>query len=204
MGLVPIEPGLACDLVRRWHYSGSAVPGVVRYGWADGGEIIGVSIFDPGHHATRQGVFGPEHFRHVLHHHRLALRPDAPAFTAGRFIAASLRQLRMDRPETWAVVTYADTCEGHHGTVYQATNAIYTGLYAKGNLKFRTPEGVLIGTQSLSWVGTWPERRRWAAEHGWTEVRCGGKHRYVYLLGTPTERRRRPPMLWEALPYPKG
>lgn len=48
------------------------------------------------------------------------------------FLAASLRSLRADRPDVLAVVTYADLDQGHRGTVYQATNALFTGTVATG------------------------------------------------------------------------
>lgn len=196
----PVSAALARQFVIEHHYSRTAVSGVLRYGWYDGDVLMGVSIYDLGNHAMRQGVFGKENFSQVMHHHRLALHPDAPKFTASQFIAASHRQIVLDRPETSAVVTYADLCQGHSGTIYRATNALYTGLAAKGNLKFLTPDGELRPTQSLK--GTWPERRATAAELGWSEVRCLGKPRYVYLLGSASKRRAsRKALKWPVIPY---
>lgn len=197
--IVNVTPADARSFVAEHHYSKSAASGVARYGWEINGELVGVTIIDTGNHAMRQGVFGADYYRHVFHHHRLALTPDAPKLTASKFIGASLRQLRVDRPDMWAIVTYADLCQAHHGTIYQATNAVYTGIRAKGNLKFLTQEGRLVPTQSIS--GTWPERRTEAAARGWQEVRCLGKTRYVYLLGTKAQRRRRPDLLWPVLDY---
>lgn len=200
--LVAVSPQDAVTFVRQWHCSGMASHGVVRHGWEVDGQLVGVSIYDTGTHAMRLGVFGPEHYRHVLHHHRLALTDDAPRFTASQFLSASLRQLRLDRPAVWGVVTYADECEGHTGTIYQATNATYTGKTGVGNLKFKTQDGRLIPTQSLS--GTWSERRATARERGWDEARCLGKHRYVYVLGTGRQKALRPPVLWQTVAYPRA
>lgn len=195
--LVEVTSKKAREFVRERHYTGSASPGVLRYGWEVDGQLVGVTIYDTGNHAMRQGVFGPEHYRHVLHHHRLAIEEGMPKGTASQFLGAAMRQIRRDRLNVWAIVTYADECEGHRGVVYQATNALYTGVRAKGNLKFRRPDGMLVPTQSLK--GTWPERREEAARLGWTEVRCKGKHRYVYLL---KKRKRMPPLLWPILDHP--
>lgn len=193
------EAGEAVSFVVEHHYSGTATAGTVRHALVEDGRLVGVSIYNTGTFAMTAGVFGKEYAGRVFHHHRLAVDPDAPKFTAGRLVAASLRKLHQDRPDLLAVVTYADRCQGHHGTIYQATNAIYTGTRAKGNLKFLTPDGRLMPTQSLK--GTWPERRAEAARRGWTEVRCQGKERYVYLLGSA--RRGKPPLLWPVLDYPK-
>ncbi len=197
--LVDIDPTTAVEFIRRWHYSGSAVPGFARYGWEIDGEIVGVSIYSTGTHAARAGVFGPDHYRRVLQHHRLALHPDAPRFTASQFIGACLRRLRVDYPDLWAVVTYADLCQGHDGTIYRATNAHFTGITSRGNLEFRMPTGEIVPTQSLK--GTWSERRAEAADRGWTEHRCVGKARYVHHIGTGRQIRNRPDTSWPARPF---
>jgi hypothetical protein len=199
---VQVSGADAASFIREHHYSKTAVPGVARYGWVVDGVLVGATIYDNGNHAMRCGLFGPEYYTHVLHHHRLALVPGLPKCTASQFMGAAMRRLHQDRPECWAVVTYADSCLGHHGTIYQATNATYTGIVARGNLKFLDQDGAIQTTQSLSRFGAWPERRAEAARRGWTEIRCKGKHRYVHLLGTARERRKYPPLLWPTLPYP--
>jgi hypothetical protein len=203
--LVDILPREAVEFTKRYHYTGSATYGIMRYGWEIDGELVGVSIYNTGTHAMRQGVFGPAYAEHVLHHHRLAISPTAPKHTASQFIAQALRKLNEDYSEIidypaglWAVVTYADGCR-HNGTIYRATNAIYTGKVAKGNLKFVTPEGVIVPTQSLK--GTWPERRKEAANRGWKEIRCRGKYRYVWIVGTKRQQNMYPPMLWPSLEF---
>lgn len=202
MRIGPVTVAQAVGFVREWHYSGSAAPGLLRYGWYDADDqLIGVSIYNFGNHAMRQGVFGPEHYEHVIHHHRLALLPTAPKFSASRFIGACNRAIQRDLPEIWAIVTYADLDQGHNGTVYRATNALFTGIKTRGNLYFRTPAGDIKTVQSLSNVGVWSERRIEAARRGWTEHRCQGKARYVYLLGTKIQRRRRPSLKWEVLEW---
>lgn len=203
-GVAPIPARDAVAFVSALHYSRSAAPGVARYGWVEDGRLLGVSIFDNGNHATRQGVFGPEYASSVFHHHRLAVHPDAPHGSTSGFLAASLRALAADRGAL-AVVTYADIDAGHVGTIYQATNAVYTGVTTRGNLYFRRPDGSVGTMQSLGGHRTWPERRAMARELGWEERRSAGKHRYVYLLKPPgVGRRRLPTLRWPALPYPRG
>lgn len=186
--LIEVSSEEATEFVKRWHYSGAASHGVARHGWEVDGRLIGVSIYDTGTHPMREGVFGPEHYRRVLHHHRLALTDDAPRFTASQFIGASLKQLRRERPELWAVVTYADLCQGHDGVIYRATNAVVTGVVGRGNLHLTDSEDRIRLTQSLA--GTWPERRQEAHRRGWIETKCRGKARYVWLLGSARFKRR--------------
>lgn len=101
------------------------------------------------------------------------------------------------------MVTYADSDQGHVGTVYQAVNGTYTGQVGQGNLYLRDRRGGIRTMQSLKRHGTWSQRRAVARELGWLEHRSGGKHRYVLLLGSARERRRYPGLCWAALPYPK-
>lgn len=198
--LVTIDSRTAVDFVKKWHYAKTAVSGSARYGWVIDDVLVGVTIYDPGNHAMRQGVFGPERYREVLHHHRLAIHPDAPHGTASEFMAAAMRQLHKDKG-TLAIVTYADLCQNHNGTIYRATNALFTGIRSKGNLKFLTPEGEIRSTQGIKGV-PWNERRIIAASRGWEEVRCKGRVRYVHLLGSKTQKRRsRRDLLWPVLPY---
>lgn len=197
----PVSPADAVRFVSERHYSGSAVPGTVRFGWYDeAGRLIGVSIYNPGPHATRCGVFGPAYATKVLHHHRLALEPGAPKCTASQFIGACNRELA--KMGYWAVVTYADLCQGHTGTIYRATNALLTGVQARGNVQLRHMlDGTEKSLESLKRYGSWSVRRAVAERLGYEEYRCKGKARYVYLLGTAKQRRSRPPMLWPVLDY---
>lgn len=152
------------SFVVKHHYAGTASAGVARYGWELDGELVEVSIYGTGTHAMRGGPFGVENYTHVLHHHCLAIHPNAPKCTASAFLAACLKQLRKDRPGLWSVVMYADLCQGHDGIVYRATNAIATGVVGNGNLHLVDRDGNLRVTQSLP--GTWPARRQEARRRG--------------------------------------
>lgn len=195
-----VSPAEAVHFVKERHYSRSASPGVRRFGWYENGRLIGVSIYNQGTHAMRSGVFGPEHYKRVLHHHRLAIEPGAPKCTASQFIAACNKELAKEG--YWAVVTYADLCQGHDGTIYRATNALFTGIQAKGNVEHHDMlTGEFKSLDSLKSWGPWKVRRQVLERLGYEETRCKGKARYVYLLGTAKQRRSRPALLWPVLPY---
>lgn len=147
------------------------------------------------------GVFGAEHADKVLHHHRLAVNPAVlPRPKVVPFLKRCNRLLAAQG--YWALVTYADKVQGHTGEIYRMSGAQYTGIVAKGNLFFRDTDGAMR-TVSSGLGKTWSERRRKAAELGWTEERTPGRHRYVYMLGSGAERRERRKMLrWPILPAP--
>ena len=181
--------------------SGTCSPGVARYGWwTPEDELIGVSVFGMGNHETRCGVFGAEHFAGILHHHRLAAHPSVPHGLTSSFLAASLRALRRHRPDVLAVVTYADLDQGHVGTVYKATNALYSGP--------RGPrEPVLQDPRGQDRVGA-------VVEVGGHVVRAARRGRPSRLDRMPFPRqtpmrillgrakRGRPALRWPVLPFP--
>ena len=51
-------------------------------------------------------------------------------------LAMSLKQLKKDCPMVRLIVSYADVDQDHVGTIYQATNWIYTGHTDAGDTKF--------------------------------------------------------------------
>tara|TARA_R100000654_G_scaffold944_2_gene3619 strand:+ start:346 stop:663 length:318 start_codon:yes stop_codon:yes gene_type:complete len=88
------------------------------------------------------------------------------------------------------VVSYADTSYGHKGYIYQATNWIYTGA-----TKERTDIGTANGKHSRHYQKgvNHPRKHR------------SSKHRYIYFVGSKTQRKRwRKALNYAVEPYPKG
>lgn len=197
--IAPLSSADAVDFVGRWSPMQPAATGMVRYGWQIDGSLLGVAIFDTGMYAMRRSVYGDEHSHRVLHLHRLVLSERAQEGTGPQFLSAALSMLHEDRPEVLCVVAYSDLCQGDSGRVHQAVGGIYTGVRAKGNLKFMNRDGEIVPTQSVP--GTWPERRAYAASEGWDEIRCEGKVRYMHLLGTRQYRASGPPVKWPRFGY---
>lgn len=146
-------------------------------------------------------VFGVEHAHKVWHMGRLALHEDAPKNSESRLIGLSLRAIEETRPDVWAVLTYSDLSQGHIGTIYQATNALYTGIGGKGETRYIDSDGKL---RSDYLSGRRVSAAR-AESLGWTSPgKSPGKHRYLYILGDRRERRERRKLLrLPVLPYPK-
>ena len=187
------------EFCRRWHYSNTGGSMSWRYGLWDGFTLVGVVSYNLPTMPVCESVFGPDYWDSVCHMGRLVCADEAPRNTESRLIGESLRMLKLDKPQFRAVLTFAATGEGHVGYVYQATNALYCGKTG--------PRHYFIDQQ---------QRRRApkqgsnlsldkAAKRGWTIQREPGKHRYVYLLGSKTERRESRRLLrYEVLPYPKA
>jgi hypothetical protein len=171
-----------------------------RWGLWHGPVLLGVVSYNLPTRSVCASVFGEQHLHHVWHMGRLILADDAPRNSESRLIGASLRAIQRARPDVWAVLSYAATDAGHIGYVYQATNAIYTGIGGE-TWFYVAPDGRHRATHSSG--GRISAAR--AASMGLTRREGGVKHRYIYVLGTKRERRERLALLcYPRLPYPKA
>ena len=134
---------------------------------------------------------------HCLAFTRLWLSDELPTNSESRVIGIAVRAIRANTTVKF-LVAYSDPAQGHLGTIYQATNWLYTGLsdamslvdIGDGPIHSRTL-GFKYGTHSS----------RYFEERGMkvTLVPQLPKHRYVYFLDPTWKSRLRP----EILPYPK-
>jgi hypothetical protein len=197
-----IPSKLGKEFVKTHHYSHGIHNGPMTYGMFDGLDLIGVCAFaTPCSEAVCSSVFGADFKRSVTELHRLVLLDEIPKNSESWFIVRALKQLKKDRPQYNAVLSFADATEGHIGVIYQATNAIYTGTSGKatffldsdGRLRHPRQNGVNI-------------RSTKAKELGWQAVKREGKHRYLYLL--PNTKHHKKTLLQnlqlQSFPYPKG
>jgi hypothetical protein len=120
---------------------------------------------------------------------------NASSFLVGN----SLR--RLERPS--AVVSYADMEHSHCGFVYQATNWIYTGAQMSHDHAYLV-DGKRVHPITLRDRGI-SDPKRWARENGIQTIKPHPKHRYFFLNGSKTDRKRmRAALAYEEVrPYPK-
>lgn len=175
------------------HYIGRPGSTSVRLGlWLDE-SLAGVITYGTIPRPNSRAICGPKYEASVLELTRLALYDWAPANSESAFIAASFRHLREVRPDIKILVSYADSRYGHVGTIYQATNWIYTGS-STGDVVYRCDDGRILHPRTVGWKGLPPGR--------W--IPAGNKHRYVMFLGSKSDRRAlEKDFRWRSLPYPK-
>jgi hypothetical protein len=195
----PLPFVAAKALIEKHHYL-HTLPGGTKltFGVFAGGRLLGAVVFGAG----PQNAFSLVHQAtpdDCLALTRLWLSDELPGNSESRSLGAALRALRRHTAVKF-LVTYADPSQGHSGTIYQATNWIYTGLsqamplYDLGDGNARQSRSLAhgFGTHSVKYlmakgvkVQTVPQRP---------------KHRYVYFLDQSWSERLKP----KALPYPKG
>jgi hypothetical protein len=187
------------EFASRWHYSRGGGSALWRYGLFDGFTLVGVVAYNWPVKEACEMVMGPEYANTVVHMGRLVCAQDAPRNSESRLISESLKLLRVDRPETRAVLTYAAQDQGHIGYVYQATNAIYTGTGGRYQ-NYTKSDGTHISTKGKSS----PAGRAKLLAGGGAVTRALPKHRYLYLIGNKTQRKESLKLLkLPVLPYPK-
>ena len=196
--VAPISFRIAKRLLVREHYLHS-MPGGSRLslGVFLGKQLLGAVLLGAGPSNVHRLVDGAEP-DDCLTLTRLWLDDLLPTNSESTVIGATLRNLRRHTSVKF-VVTYADPSAGHVGTIYQATNWLYTGM-SQAMAVLDLGDGVLHHSRSLAHAYGTHSRAHFAA-HG-VEMRVvpqSPKHRYVYFLDPAWRSRLRVP----ALPYPR-
>ena len=129
---------------------------------------------------------------------------DAPHGAPSRLIKLALRDLRKRRGSL-VVVAYADPRLNEVGNIYQACNAVYTGMTdPKGQANY-----IIGGKQYSAWqvrkkYGTRDRNKLLDIDPDLRVVPLHPKHRYVLLEGTRAKRQQlRRALEKHSLPYPK-
>ena len=122
--------------------------------------------------------------------------------STSKALAISLKLLKKECPLLKLVVSYADTEQGHVGTIYQATNWMYEGEREKG--KQGTPSFVIKGKSMHGrsvYSRKWKQNIEWLRENvdpGAYLVYPKGKHKYLYPFNNNIRK------LITIEPYPKN
>lgn len=143
-----VEPRLARSFIRSHHYSRSCSnTGVYWHGlYRRGGlELLGVAQWLPPHFESARRVL-PDNPAAALSLSRLAIADEVPTNGASFLLGRSIRLVRRGG-RFRALVTYADTAEGHTGAIYLATN--WRPLPAlRSSIRWVDAEGRIVAKRS--------------------------------------------------------
>ena len=129
---------------------------------------------------------------------RLWLEDDLPYNSESHVIGTLLRSLQKETSFKF-VLAYSDPAAGHIGTIYQATNWLYTGLSSATPL-YDIGDGILHHSRSLAHgLGTHSIRYLTSQGISVKTIPQMAKHRYIYFLDQSWRSRLMVPLL----PYPK-
>lgn len=172
----PCPHRLAAELVAGAHYArGASKVSVHAHCLVRvlDNRVVGAALWLPPTKVAAESIAGEE-WRGVLGLSRLAVVEGEPSNATSLFLAASMRLVGQD-PRWHTFLTYADTRQGHTGSIYRATNWDYLGL-AKGRPAWIDPQ---TGRQ----VALKATRSRTVAEmreRGYQQLPPSDKHKFVY------------------------
>ena len=190
------------EMVKEWclkkHYA-KKMPSVIQYTFGcfnDKNIMIGVAVFGLAGNSNLNELNGIP----IIELTRLVLNDDKQKNTTSYFVSQCLKML----PHKGFVISFADANQKHNGYIYQATNWIYTGesaaaeVYTNGKIEMH----------SKTFSDKYGRRDKAFAESiGFTIEKKQPKHRYFFILGNKTERKKYKAELlkqYEIKPYPKG
>lgn len=240
----PVAEAVAADFVRTHHYARSFPAALSRYGLFDGVDglprLVGVAVFGVPVSAAvlRNALPTLEPYVQSQELSRFVLLDECPANTESWFLARCLDGsysagvrgvVSFADPSPRATVDGRVITPGHVGTIYQASNAVYTGRGTPRSLVL-LPDGTVLNARSAQKVRAqeqghdYVEQRLMAlgaaapragqsptawltqalTDVGARRLRHRGAHRYVFRLGRSRRERERV-TLGQAVagPYPK-
>jgi len=185
---VTFESGMddVTEYIRENHYSGTCNPISNKWKLIDSSDnIVGGIVFaNPMSEKVREFIAGEEEKRSVTELHRLYTDDACEKNMESWFISQALSALKKKKPKYRFVVSYADSTEGHSGTVYRASNALYTGKAQKRKF-YIDQDGNIRAPRQASENITIED----AKENDWDIVKRGTKNRYVFPLPDQYESR---------------
>jgi len=170
----------ACE---HWHYSKCVPAGkLVKIGVWEDNIFIGCVIFSRGANQYLLNPYGLkqtdgcELTRIALNNHKTPV---------SRILSIAIKMLKKSNPGLKLIVSYSDMDQDHYGTVYQASNWIYTGMVETngGTPRFKIKNKVMHGRsvaakgwkQNIDWIRKYIDNK---AELVYTK----GKQKYLYPL----------------------
>lgn len=198
----PIPRLDANKIIRNNHYSGTVCYGTsINLGVYYNKILVGAAQFGSGVApvASCKWVEGST-TKDYLEFNRFWISDMAPKNSESRAIGLIFKWFRKNRPDIKWLMSFADGASLKAGTIYQATNWIYTGYNKVGGL-WVTKEGKRIHSTSL--IGKLKDTKRdtLEAHFGKPLYRIvGGQYRYIYFLDKKWKKR----LTVDPLPYPKA
>lgn len=125
----PVTKQIVQDIYRKWHYLGSQ-GFISSYNFAayfNNQCLGGISFGPPSAWETVYSIWGHKNQQGIFEIKRLVMCDTCPKNSESRFIRIAIKLLRA-QTTVRAIITYADSRQGHTGIIYRASNFTYRGL----------------------------------------------------------------------------
>lgn len=192
---------LADEIVVKNHYSGTKCFGTkVSLGIYYNGDLEGVAQFGSGINpqGTTKWVEGST-TKDYLEFNRMWLSDRCPKNSESQAIGLIFKWFKANMPQIKWLLSFADGTIGNAGTIYQATNWIYTGYSTLGGF-WVLSDGTRVHNKTMQSKHKSVKRDFLESIYGTPLYRVnGGQFRYIYFLDKKWKSRLTAPQL----PYPK-
>tara|TARA_E500000305_G_C3996999_1_gene225115 strand:+ start:265 stop:852 length:588 start_codon:yes stop_codon:yes gene_type:complete len=169
-----ISHRMAKNFIEKYHYAGgTSVTSSLRFGLFDRTNLIGTCLWMTSTYGTAK-LYDQNNISKVLTLSRFVLSPGNVKNTCSYFLGSCIRKIKKKNIYTY-LVTYADTSQGHIGTIYRATNWIYHGL-TEPHYAWIDTEGKLVSKKSTI------NRTNAYMDKNYTRVGPYRKHRFYLKL----------------------
>lgn len=184
--------------VEKWHYSHRMPKSkIVTIGAWEDKQFKGVVIF--GYGATPE-IGKPYKLKQIEIVELVRVALTKHQTPTSKIVAIALKLLKRANPGLRCVVSFADSEQGHHGGIYQATNWFYTGSEQYHAYKVK---GEIVHPRTLyDRYGVGGQSIPWLKEHidpNAERLTTAQKHKYVMPLDDAMRKQIEP----LAKPYPK-
>lgn len=193
----------------NFHYAKAVPVNTIGYNvWNADGEWCGVVLFGTGATPNLARPYGMAQGE-VLELVRVAL--NGKQETTSMAVGGAIKELKKDAPMCKLIVSYADADQNHFGTIYQATNWIYTGIENVGSRGAFIVHGKKMHPKSVYAKMVVDENgvkrhcpqtleavRKYIDPNA-TEFLTKGKRKYIYPMNKKVRRQ----FIHLAKPYPK-
>jgi hypothetical protein len=166
--------------------------------------LAGMCCFGTTIASVSDSICGKDYRHNVLDLNRLYIFDWAGKNSESWLIGQSFKWLRKLHPSRSILISYASMDNGHIGTVYQATNWLYTGQSSTG-IAFRINGQIKTARTVMARYGTISKPKLIEIFGDGIEwFKTTPKNRYVYFLGGKFQKKElRKRLRWDILPYPK-
>ncbi len=181
-----INAGYANMFMRHYHYSHKVVPNSqLHLGCFLDGLLKGVMQFGPSMDKKRLiGLVKGTGWNNFIELNRMAFTDDLPKNSESRCLGIAMRILKREAPHIQWVISFADATLSGHGTIYQASNFVLTGI-KKNNSTYQLPGGEVVNRLTASAHRAHLQQgatgSKWITDQGGVVV-PGFQLRYIYFV----------------------
>lgn len=142
--------------VKNWHYSKKMPAGkCYRIGVWENKKFVGAVIFSWGANNNLSSPYGLEMIECVELVRVACRQHDLPVT---KFVSLAIKKLKADNPGIRLIISFADSYQGHIGTIYKAGNWFYLGK-TTNKVDYIMPDGSVLNRRAYTGKGFNGERR---------------------------------------------